>query len=49
MKDLKLVRKIVNNYFEVNINNKSRKRDFVDARRFYYHILKKNLMFLCQN
>ena len=38
MKDLRLVRKIVNNYFEININNKSRKRDFVDARRFYYHL-----------
>ena len=37
MKDLRLVRKIVNNYFEININNKSR-RDFVDARRFYYHL-----------
>tara|TARA_R100001015_G_C4634620_1_gene201483 strand:- start:5925 stop:6596 length:672 start_codon:yes stop_codon:yes gene_type:complete len=36
MKDLRLVKKIVNDYFEINISDKSRKRDFVDARRFYY-------------
>jgi hypothetical protein len=36
MKDLRLVKKIVNDYFEINISDKSRKRDYVDARRFYY-------------
>jgi len=36
MKDLRLVKKIVNDYFEINISDTSRKRDFVDARRFYY-------------
>lgn len=36
MKDLRLVKKIVNDYFEINISDKSRKRHFVDARRFYY-------------
>lgn len=38
MKDLKIIKGIVDNYFEININSKSRKRDFVDARRFYYHL-----------
>ena len=38
MKDLKIIKGIVDNYFDININTKSRKRHFVDARRFYYHL-----------
>ena len=38
MRDLKLVKSIVNDYFDLNITKKSRKRHYVDARRFYYHL-----------
>tara|TARA_R110002012_G_scaffold57967_1_gene150404 strand:- start:644 stop:1318 length:675 start_codon:yes stop_codon:yes gene_type:complete len=38
MKDLNTIKGIVNEFFEVNITSKSRKRQFVDARSMYYSL-----------
>jgi len=38
MKDLKTIKGIVNEYFEINISNKSRQREYVDARGIYYNL-----------